>query len=94
MECILTPVRDRFTAPERSYPMAKSDDPRRVAEVRHSPPLPAPRDPEIAVREEYELALARRSAEALELFIQRHADHSLAAKARSELQRMQRKDPR
>jgi hypothetical protein len=74
--------------------MAKSDDPRRVAEVRHSPPLPAPRDPEIAVREEYELALARRSAEALELFIQRHADHPLAAKARGELQRMQRKDPR
>ena len=71
-----------------------ADEPRRVAETRHSPPLPAPRDPEIAVREEYELALARHSAEALELFIQRHDDHPLAAKARIELQRMQRKDPR
>ena len=74
--------------------MAKSDDSRHVAEARHSPPLPAPRDPEIAVREEYELALARRNAEALELFIQRHAEHPLAVKARSELQRMQIKDRR
>jgi hypothetical protein len=44
--------------------------------------MPPPRDPDIAVRDEFEHARAANSAAALELFIRRHADHSLAEEAR------------
>jgi len=43
---------------------------------------PAPRDPKIAVAEEFELARQRGTAEALELFIFRHPDDPLAEQAR------------
>ena len=73
---------------ERSHPMAKTDDPTRLAQDKHSEPLPRPRDPEIAVREEYDLAKGRGTAEAFELFIARHPNHALAAEARRELERL------
>jgi hypothetical protein len=53
------------------------------------PPLPEPRDPEIAVREEYDAAIAADTVAALDLFIRRHPDHALAELARRELERLQ-----
>jgi hypothetical protein len=53
--------------------------------------MPPPRDPELAVREEFALAVARNSPEALAQFIERHADHPLAAEARRLLEAMQGK---
>lgn len=46
------------------------------------------RDPNIAVREEYEAALAAGTAAALREFIDRHPDHALAARARRRLRKM------
>jgi hypothetical protein len=46
---------------------------------------PLPRDPEIAVREEYDLAVAAGTKTALELFIARHSDHPLAKTAEARL---------
>ena len=45
------------------------------------------RDPDIALQEEYELARRRGTANALEQFIERHPDTSLAERARHELMR-------
>jgi hypothetical protein len=73
---------------ERSRPMAKTDDPSRLTQSRHSEPLPRPRDPEITIREEYDLAKGRGSAEAFELFIARHPNHALVAEARREMERL------
>ena len=73
---------------ERGRTMANTDDPTRLAQPRRSEPLPLPRDPELAVREEYDLAKGRGSAEAFELFIARHPDHALVAEARRELERL------
>jgi hypothetical protein len=42
---------------------------------------PPPRDPKIAVEEEFELARKRGTTEALELFILRHPDDPLAERA-------------
>ncbi|MCJ8051871.1 hypothetical protein GB928_003185 [Shinella curvata] len=47
-----------------------------------------PGDPEEAVKSEYEALKGRGTREALELFIARHPDHPLAAKAKEELQRL------
>ena len=52
--------------------------------------LPQPRDPKIAVAEEYQLAMDQGTAQALELFIARHADDPLAEKARAQLKRLSR----
>jgi hypothetical protein len=79
------------TAKGSSSPMSTSK-PDRLSQVRRDGTLPPPRDPELAVREEYELA--RKSAEALALFIARHADHSLAVEARRELEQLKRDDRR
>ena len=51
---------------------------------------PPARDPNIAVQEEYQLARQRGTAEALELFIARHPDSPLAAKARADLRQIPR----
>jgi hypothetical protein len=53
--------------------------------------LPPPRDPDAAVREEYDLALARGTADALELFLVRYPGHGLAADARERLDRLRAK---
>lgn len=55
-----------------------------------APSLPPPRDPSIAVAEEYEIARRKGTAEALELFIARHGDDPLAEKARADLRRLGR----
>ena len=60
----------------------------RAADHGHSDPLPGPRDPEIAVREEYDAAIAAGTADALSLFIRRHPDHPLADKAQQALNEM------
>ena len=52
--------------------------------------VPPARDPAIAVAEEYQLARRQGTAQALELFITRHGDDPLAAKARADLQRLSR----
>jgi hypothetical protein len=51
---------------------------------------PPARDPNVAVEEEYQLARQRGTAEALELFIARHPDSPLAAKARADLRQTPR----
>jgi flagellar biosynthesis/type III secretory pathway M-ring protein FliF/YscJ len=51
---------------------------------------PPARDPQIAVEEEYQIARQQGTAQALELFIQRHPDNPLAEKARADLRRMSR----
>jgi hypothetical protein len=73
---------------ERSRPMANTDDPSRLSQPQRSRTMPLPRDPELAVREEYDLAKGRGTAEAFELFIARHPDHALVAEARRELERL------
>jgi len=66
----------------------------KVAQSRHSEPLPPPRDPDIAVREEFDAARARATPEAWELFLARHGDHRLAAEARKELEKIKQKSAR
>jgi hypothetical protein len=51
---------------------------------------PPARDPRIAVEEEYQIARQQGTAQALELFIQRHPDDPLAEKAHADLRRMSR----
>jgi len=51
---------------------------------------PPARDPKIAVKEEYEIARERGTVQALELFILRHPDDPLAAKARADLRLLSR----
>jgi len=52
--------------------------------ARGSPDLPRPRDPDIAVQEELDVARRTGTLAAYDLFIARHADHELAAIARRE----------
>ena len=53
------------------------------------PPMPEPRDPGIALREEYDAAIAAGTISALDLFIRRHPDDALAELTRRELERLQ-----
>lgn len=65
-------------------------DPPKIAQARHSEPLPLPRDPDVAVREEFDAARASATIEAWELFLARHGDHRLAAEARKELDKIKK----
>jgi hypothetical protein len=56
--------------------------------------LQPPRDPEAAIREEYELAKAQRTTGALELFIKRHPGHPLATEASKTLRDLRRSHAR
>jgi hypothetical protein len=69
--------------------MAKSAsaDGRKAVRERTTPPA---RDPKIAVQEEYEIARQQGTVQALELFIARHPDDPLAAKARADLRLLSR----
>jgi hypothetical protein len=67
--------------------MTLADD-GRAARDKRGQTLPPPRDPDLAVREEYNLARGNRAG--LELFLARHPDHPLAAEARKELDRLTR----
>lgn len=86
---MLLPITDRIF-PEGMQPMSKP------ANAGDKPPaspertMPPARNGEIAVREEYEIARRRGTAEALELFIARHPDSALAERARAELRQMRR----
>ncbi|MBR1233904.1 hypothetical protein [Bradyrhizobium sp. AUGA SZCCT0182] len=51
---------------------------------------PPARDPKLAVEEEYQLARRLNTVQSLELFIARHPDDPLAAKARADLRRLSR----
>ena len=51
---------------------------------------PPARNPDIAVGEEYQIALRQGTPQALELFIARHPDHPLAEQARADLKRLSR----
>lgn len=50
----------------------------------HSPPLPAPRDGQVAVQEEFDAALAKGKVEGWDLFIRRHPDNPLTERAKAE----------
>jgi hypothetical protein len=49
----------------------------------HSTPLPAPRDGQAAVREEFDAAARANTAAAWDLFIARHPDNELTGRART-----------
>jgi len=51
---------------------------------------PLARDPALAVEEEYQLARRSNTIQSLELFIARHPNHPLAAKARADLRLLSR----
>jgi hypothetical protein len=73
---------------ERHFLMSKiaaADEAQKAA--RTTPPA---RNPGAAVEEEYQLALRQGTAAALELFIARHPDDTLAEKARADLRRLPR----
>jgi hypothetical protein len=52
--------------------------------------MPPARDPQLAVEEEYQMARRKNTVQALELFIARHPDNPLAAKARADLRSLSR----
>jgi hypothetical protein len=52
--------------------------------------MPPARDPQLAVEEEYQMARRQNTLQALELFIARHPDNPLAAKARADLRSLSR----
>ena len=52
--------------------------------------MPPARDPRLAMEEEYQLARRQNTVQALELFIARHPDDPLAAKARADLRSLSR----
>lgn len=66
--------------------MAEADE---MDQKPRSPTMAPARDPARAVDEEYRMAVARGTAEALALFIARHGDDPLAEKAKAELRRIQ-----
>lgn len=49
----------------------------------HSPPMPAPRDGQVAVQEEFDAAAKANTAAAWDLFIRRHPDNPLTERARA-----------
>jgi hypothetical protein len=77
------------TSRERSISMSKNAAADEAKASRETITPPA-RDPKIAVQEEYEIARQRGTAQALELFISRHPDDPLAARARADLRSLSR----
>lgn len=77
------------TLRERHVSMSKSASADDANAVRNRTTPPA-RDPKIAVQEEYQLARRQGTTQALELFIARHPDDPLAAKARADLRSLSR----
>ncbi len=51
--------------------------------------IPPARDGNIAIREEYDAAMAANTVAAFEIFIARHPDHTLANLARDKLAQLQ-----
>jgi hypothetical protein len=52
--------------------------------------MPPARDPKLAVEEEYQMARRLNTVQSLELFIARHPDDPLAARARADLRSVSR----
>ncbi|MDQ0320529.1 hypothetical protein QO002_002667 [Pararhizobium capsulatum DSM 1112] len=52
--------------------------------------LPLPRDPEIAIHEEFDMALRSNTQQAWQLFIRRHKDHLLAREATRRLNQLEK----
>ena len=52
--------------------------------------MPPARDPQLAVEEEYQMARRLNTVQSLELFIARHPDDPLAARARADLRSLSR----
>jgi hypothetical protein len=75
---------------ERRIVMTKTAAADEAQATIREPTTPPARDPKVAVEEEYQLARQQGTAQALELFIARHADDALAEKARADLRRMSR----
>jgi hypothetical protein len=75
---------------ERRILMTKSAAADQTPATLRDKSTPGARDPKIAVEEEYQIARQRGTAQALELFIARHADDPLAEKARADLRRLSR----
>jgi hypothetical protein len=75
---------------ERHFFMSKIAAAEEAEKAVHGSTTPLARNPEVAVEEEYQLALRQRTAAALELFIARHPDSPLAEKARADLRRLSR----
>lgn len=82
---------DQLLSPLLEADYVKRNDGSRSAQTgpTRSPKLPAPRDPEAAVQEQFELAL-QSSVEDLKLFVARYETHPLAARARLEIARRKR----
>jgi hypothetical protein len=57
----------------------------KAMESKHLTPMPLPRDPQIALYEEFEAAKHKNTKAAWELFLKRHADSTLAGAARQEI---------
>jgi hypothetical protein len=75
---------------ERHFFMSKTAAAEEAQKAVRGSTTPPARNPEAAVEEEYQLALRQGTAAALELFIARHPDSPLAAKARADLRRLSR----
>lgn len=86
---MLLPVTDRIF-PEGILLMSKPANAGEKPPASPERTMPPARNGEIATREEYEIARRRGTAEALELFIARHPDSTLAKRARAELRQMKR----
>ena len=76
------------TFKERQPFMARNAAANEVRPGKQEQSVPLARDADAAVREEYEAARRQGRAQALQLFIARHPDHSLAAEARADLERL------
>ena len=79
-----------YVLSERKLAMAKIATTDEIGKARRDSTVPPARDPSIAVAEGYQLARRQGTVEALKLFIARHGDDPLAAKARADLQRLSR----
>ena len=74
----------RWTAPPDMASMTEMQNDNR------SSVTPPARDPNLAIEEEYQLALRQGTVQALELFIARHPEGPLAERARADLRRLAR----
>jgi len=75
---------------EGSLAMAEIVAADEVPHAKRDGSVPPARDPSLAVAEEYELARRKGTVQAFELFIARHGDDPLAARARADLRRLLR----
>lgn len=69
-------------------------DSAKMAQAQRSEPLPLPRNPDVAVQEEFDAARAGGTIKAWELFLARHSDHRLAADAAKELKQLKQSPAR